>query len=45
MLTSHTFSLSVGPTPFEIHHDSHKLALEMPPDRCTDTLEKDGQVH
>lgn len=35
MLTSHTFSLYLGPTPFDIHHDSHKLTLDMLPDHCT----------
>lgn len=45
MLTARSFSISLGPTPFDILHDGSEATLEMLPDHCTNTLEKDGRVH
>ena len=45
MLTAYSFSISLDPTPFDILHNGSEASLEMLPDCCTKTLEKDGQVH
>lgn len=45
MLTARSFSISLGPTPFDILHNGSEATLEMLPDHCTNTLEKDGRVH
>lgn len=45
MLTARSVSISLGPTPFDIPHNSTEATLEMPPDHCTNTWEKDGRVY